>query len=85
MGTCCYDTNFALIGDVSFQCYEPFFADFGPLNLGLTYRFCTKLDALLQVISLSVLPVGAAVSPALSVVCVRDTTDKCEELKLYLH
>mmetsp|Transcript_47807 Transcript_47807/g.88970 ORF Transcript_47807/g.88970 Transcript_47807/m.88970 type:complete len:663 (-) Transcript_47807:447-2435(-) len=27
--------------------YEPFFADFGPLNLGLTYRYCTKLDGLL--------------------------------------
>lgn len=28
--------------------YEPFFADFGPLNMGLTYRFCAKLDNLLM-------------------------------------
>eukprot|EP00191_Tetraselmis_sp_GSL018_P004509 CAMPEP_0177596176 /NCGR_PEP_ID=MMETSP0419_2-20121207/10863_1 /TAXON_ID=582737 /ORGANISM="Tetraselmis sp., Strain GSL018" /LENGTH=223 /DNA_ID=CAMNT_0019087911 /DNA_START=730 /DNA_END=1401 /DNA_ORIENTATION=+ len=28
--------------------YEPFFADFGPLNLGLTYRFCEKTSALLK-------------------------------------
>lgn len=28
--------------------YEPFFADFGPLNLGMTYRFITELDKLLQ-------------------------------------
>mmetsp|Transcript_148581 Transcript_148581/g.413961 ORF Transcript_148581/g.413961 Transcript_148581/m.413961 type:complete len:404 (-) Transcript_148581:129-1340(-) len=24
--------------------YEPFFADFGPLNLGVTYRYCKLLD-----------------------------------------
>mmetsp|Transcript_35726 Transcript_35726/g.112807 ORF Transcript_35726/g.112807 Transcript_35726/m.112807 type:complete len:186 (-) Transcript_35726:17-574(-) len=29
-------------------CYEPFFADFGPLNLGLSYRFCTRLEQYLQ-------------------------------------
>ena len=28
--------------------YEPFFADFGPLNLGQTYRYCARLDALLD-------------------------------------
>lgn len=27
--------------------YTAFFADFGPLNLGLTYKFCQKLDMLL--------------------------------------
>jgi len=27
--------------------YEPFFADFGPLNLGNTYRFVTELEHLL--------------------------------------
>eukprot|EP01017_Pseudomicrothorax_dubius_P003555 TRINITY_DN1053_c0_g1_i2.p1 TRINITY_DN1053_c0_g1~~TRINITY_DN1053_c0_g1_i2.p1 ORF type:complete len:409 (-),score=84.20 TRINITY_DN1053_c0_g1_i2:98-1324(-) len=27
--------------------YEPFYADFGPLNLGMTYRFVTELDKLL--------------------------------------
>ncbi|KAM3145239.1 hypothetical protein pb186bvf_002567 [Paramecium bursaria] len=27
--------------------YEPFFADFGPLNLGHTYRFVTELEKLL--------------------------------------
>ena len=29
------------------QVYEPFFADFGPLNLGKTYRFCQKVNAYL--------------------------------------
>ncbi|GMH39216.1 hypothetical protein BSKO_07114 [Bryopsis sp. KO-2023] len=29
--------------------YEPFCADFGPLNLGQTYRFCHKLRQLLQI------------------------------------
>lgn len=28
--------------------YEPFFADFGPLNLACTYRFCWKLHHLLK-------------------------------------
>ncbi|KAK9823515.1 hypothetical protein WJX72_003342 [[Myrmecia] bisecta] len=28
--------------------YEPFFADFGPLNLGQTYRFCQRTNAMLQ-------------------------------------
>lgn len=28
--------------------YEPFFADFGPLNLGRSYRYCKKTQALLQ-------------------------------------
>jgi len=28
--------------------YEPFFADFGPLDMGKTYRFITELDKLLQ-------------------------------------
>lgn len=28
--------------------YTAFFADFGPLNLGLTYSFCRKLDGLLR-------------------------------------
>lgn len=27
--------------------YEPFFADFGPLNLGMTYRFVTELEKLI--------------------------------------
>ena len=30
------------------QLYEPFFADFGPLNLGLLYRFVEKLRGLLS-------------------------------------
>jgi len=29
--------------------YEPFFSDFGPLNLGCTYRFCEMLSAKLEV------------------------------------
>jgi len=28
--------------------YEPFFADFGPLNMGQAYRFCEKCDALVR-------------------------------------
>jgi cell division cycle 14 len=28
--------------------YEPFFADFGPLNLGLVYRYCKMLEAKLN-------------------------------------
>lgn len=28
--------------------YTAFFADFGPLNLGLTYSFCRRLDELMQ-------------------------------------
>jgi len=28
--------------------YEPFFADFGPLDMGKTYRFITELEKLLQ-------------------------------------
>lgn len=28
--------------------YEPFFADFGPLNLGMTYKFVTELEVLLS-------------------------------------
>lgn len=31
------------------QLYEPFYADFGPLNLGKTYRFCEHTRQLLQV------------------------------------
>lgn len=31
------------------QLYEPFYADFGPLNLGKTYRFCEHTKQLLQV------------------------------------
>jgi hypothetical protein len=29
--------------------YEPFYADFGPLNLGRTYRFCEITARLLRV------------------------------------
>lgn len=28
--------------------YQPFFEDFGPLNLGLTHSFCVELDKLLK-------------------------------------
>lgn len=28
--------------------YEPFFADFGPLNLSMTYRYCKMLQSKLQ-------------------------------------
>ena len=29
--------------------YEPYSSDFGPLNLGCTYRFCEKLNSILAV------------------------------------
>jgi len=28
--------------------YEPFFADFGPINMGMTFRFITELEKLLN-------------------------------------
>lgn len=31
------------------QLFEPFFADFGPLNLGKAYRYCRTTRELLQV------------------------------------
>ena len=31
------------------QVYEPFYADFGPLNLGLAFSFCQKTRRLLEV------------------------------------
>jgi cell division cycle 14 len=31
--------------------YEPFFADFGPLNAAHTFRFCIRANELLQVCS----------------------------------
>lgn len=31
------------------QLYEPFYADFGPLNLGKTHRFCEHTQQLLKV------------------------------------
>lgn len=34
---------------VDAQLYEPFYADFGPLNMGRTYRFCETTARLLQV------------------------------------
>jgi hypothetical protein len=30
------------------QLFEPFFADFGPLNLGKAYRYCRTTRELLQ-------------------------------------
>mmetsp|Transcript_49671 Transcript_49671/g.142095 ORF Transcript_49671/g.142095 Transcript_49671/m.142095 type:complete len:401 (-) Transcript_49671:82-1284(-) len=38
---------FSTDADKSFA-YDPFFADFGPLNLGATYRYCKLLDAKLN-------------------------------------
>jgi Dual specificity protein phosphatase, N-terminal half len=31
------------------QEYEPFYGDFGPLNMGHTFEFCTRTASLLQV------------------------------------
>jgi cell division cycle 14 len=31
------------------QEYEPFYGDFGPLNMGHTFMFCTRTASLLQV------------------------------------
>ena len=44
------------------QVYEPFASDFGPLNMGNTFRFCQRLTALLQVC-----PVPHAALPAAAV------------------
>lgn len=33
--------------------YDPFFEDFGPLNLALLYRYCSKLNRKLKAFSLS--------------------------------
>lgn len=33
-------------------CYESFFQDFGPLNLSMLYRYCTKLRKKLKASSL---------------------------------
>jgi len=30
--------------------YEPFFEDFGPLNLAMTHKYCMEVDKIMQVI-----------------------------------
>ena len=40
-GSLCYSIDDDLV-------YEPFYADFGPLNLGRTYRFCQITSRLLE-------------------------------------
>ena len=42
------------------QVYEPFFADFGPLNMGCVYRFCQTLLASIKVRQTASLSLGAA-------------------------
>ena len=37
------------LSSLCMQVYEPFFADFGPLNLGLAYRYCQRTAELLKV------------------------------------
>jgi cell division cycle 14 len=32
----------------TFLVYQPFAEDFGPLNLGMTHKFCTELDRILK-------------------------------------
>ncbi|DBB04022.1 TPA: hypothetical protein ACH3X1_013082 [Trebouxia sp. C0004] len=44
--------------------YEPFYADFGPLNLGLTYRFCQKTQNHLQMGIFQVVYLGASAEEA---------------------
>lgn len=39
----------ALTAARALQVYEPFYADFGPLNLGKAFRFCELASALVQV------------------------------------
>lgn len=41
------------------QIYEPFATDFGPLNMGSTYRFCEKARGFLQA-SLSLVRTGGS-------------------------
>ena len=40
------------------QVYEPFFADFGPLNMGCVYRFCQTLLASIKVRQTASLSLG---------------------------
>jgi len=51
MHSCCSSCCMAACSHLTFpvQLYEPFYADFGPLNLGKTYRFCEHTKQLLQV------------------------------------
>ena len=55
------------------QVYQPFFADFGPLNLGQAFRFCQKLRAALKVrrsgCCVFLIPIGI-VAPARSLATV---------------
>ena len=38
-----------MVSELLAQIYEPFFEDFGPLNLGQAYRFCCRTNTLRQV------------------------------------
>ena len=42
-------SDYSLSHHLAMQVYWPFFKDFGPLNLGLAFRFCRKTAQLLQV------------------------------------
>ena len=42
-------SGYSLSHHLAMQVYWPFFKDFGPLNLGLAFRFCRKTAQLLQV------------------------------------
>ena len=44
-------SDYSLSHHLPMQVYWPFFKDFGPLNLGLAFRFCRKTAQLLQVSS----------------------------------
>lgn len=44
-------SDYSLSHHLAMQVYWPFFQDFGPLNLGLAFRFCRKTAQLLQVSS----------------------------------
>ncbi len=44
-------SDYSLSHHLAMQVYWPFFKDFGPLNLGLAFRFCRKTAQLLQVSS----------------------------------
>ena len=41
-------TDCVLFKNDKLMIYTSFFADFGPLDLGLTYKFCTQLEEALR-------------------------------------
>jgi hypothetical protein len=54
--------------------YEPFYADFGPLNAGQTFRFCAKASAALKVCPSLCLWVASTPTPRDTAACLYTST-----------